>query len=62
MRDATAQWLSERLGQPFNVEKAAVRSPPDGYTLLQVSVVNARNATLYDNLTFNFRFADARAE
>ena len=41
----TAQWLSERLGQPFLVEnrtgaatniatEAVVRAPADGYTLL----------------------------
>ena len=28
--------------------------PPDGYTLLSVSSPNAINATLYDNLNFNF--------
>jgi tripartite-type tricarboxylate transporter receptor subunit TctC len=59
-----AQWLSERLGQQFVVEnrvgtggniaaEAVVRSPPDGYTLLHVTVSNAVNATLYDKLTFD---------
>jgi len=60
-----AQWLSERLGQPFVVEnrtgaatniaaEAVVRSPPDGYTLLFVTSANATNATLYEKLSFNF--------
>jgi len=60
-----AQWLSEHLGQPFIVEnrpgagsnlatEMVVRAPPDGYTLLEVSASNAWNATLYDNLNFNF--------
>jgi tripartite-type tricarboxylate transporter receptor subunit TctC len=59
------QWLSERLGQPFIIEnrpgagsnmatEAVVRAPSDGYTLLMISSVNAFNATLYDNLSFNF--------
>src|SRR5882672_7632325 len=59
------QWLSERLGQPFVIEnrpgagtniatEAVVRAPPDGYTLLFVSVSNVINAALYDRLTFNF--------
>jgi tripartite-type tricarboxylate transporter receptor subunit TctC len=60
------QWLSERLGQPFVIEnrpgassniaaEAVVRSPPDGYTLLLVTMpANAINATLYDKLNFNF--------
>ena len=60
------QWLSERLGQPFVIEnrpgassniaaEVVVRSPPDGYTLLLVTMpANAINATLYDKLNFNF--------
>jgi tripartite-type tricarboxylate transporter receptor subunit TctC len=61
----TGQWLAERLGQPFVIEnrpggasnigtEAVVRSPPDGYTLLAVDVTPAINATLYENLSFNF--------
>ncbi len=61
----TGQWLSERLGQQFIVEnrtgagtniatEAVVRATPDGYTLLVASAANAINATLYDNLNFNF--------
>jgi tripartite-type tricarboxylate transporter receptor subunit TctC len=59
------QWLAGRLGQPFVIEnrpggasnigtEAVVRSPPDGYTLLAVDITPAINATLYDNLSFNF--------
>ena len=56
------QSLSERLGQPFIIENRSgaggtigmVRASPDGYTLLQVNTPNAINATLYDNLTYNF--------
>jgi tripartite-type tricarboxylate transporter receptor subunit TctC len=59
------QWLSEWLGQPFIIEsrpgaagniatEAVARAPPDGYTLLQVSVPAATNATLYNKLNFNF--------
>jgi tripartite-type tricarboxylate transporter receptor subunit TctC len=59
------QWCSERLGQQFIVENrpgagsniatdAVVRAPPDGYTLLLVGSPNAINATLYENLDFNF--------
>jgi tripartite-type tricarboxylate transporter receptor subunit TctC len=58
------QWLSERLGQQFIVEnrpgaasnvatEAVVNAPPDGYTLLVATSVNAINATLYEKLNFN---------
>ena len=61
----TAQWLSGRLGQQFIIEnrpgggtnlatEAVVRAAPDGYTLLTISSSNAINATLYDNLNYNF--------
>jgi hypothetical protein len=61
-----AQWLSEHLGQEFVVEnrpgaasnigtEAALKAPPDGYTLLQVTSTNAVNVTFYENkLSFNF--------
>jgi tripartite-type tricarboxylate transporter receptor subunit TctC len=60
-----AQWLSDRLGQPFYIEnrpggganigtEAVVRSPSDGYNLLLVTTANAVNATLYEKLSFNF--------
>jgi tripartite-type tricarboxylate transporter receptor subunit TctC len=59
------QWLFERLGQQSVIENrtgagsniatdAVVRAPPDGYTLLLATSTNAINATLYDNLPFNF--------
>ena len=58
-------WLSEKLGQQFVVENRpgassniatefVARSEPDGYTLLQIGDGNAYNATLYDNLNFDF--------
>lgn len=61
----TAQWLSERLGQPFVVEnrpgaganvatEIVARAQPDGYTLLQAQGSNGWNETLYDNLNFVF--------
>ena len=31
-----------------------MRAPADGYTLLMVGTAQAINATLYDNLNFNF--------
>src|SRR3984893_17695834 len=58
-------WLSQRLRQPFIVDnspgagsnvgtEAAAHAPADGYTLLLVTPPNAINASLYDNLNFNF--------
>src|SRR3954452_19106184 len=58
------QWMSEHLGQPFVIEnrpgagtnigtEMVVHSPPDGYTVLVVSVSHAINATLYEKLSFN---------
>src|SRR5207237_6991420 len=60
-----AQWLAEKLGQPFNVENKGgqsgniataevVRSPADGYTILLVGPANAISGSLYPNLGFNF--------
>ena len=60
-----AQWLSDKMGQPFVVDnragggnnigtEAALHSPPDGYTMLLVNPANGINATLYKNLSFNF--------
>ena len=65
-----AQWLQERLAQPFIVENrpgaannlatdAVVRAPGDGYTLLLADSANAINATLYDKLNFNFKIGRA---
>ena len=60
-----AQWLSDRLGQPFVFEnrpgaassiaaETVARAAPDGYTLLWATSANAVNATLYNNLNSNF--------
>jgi tripartite-type tricarboxylate transporter receptor subunit TctC len=60
-----AQKLSDKLGQPFIVENRpgaggnigaefVVNAAPDGYTLLLISPSSTSNATLYDNLNFNF--------
>lgn len=60
-----AQALSERLGQQVVVDdrpgagsnlatEIVARAPSDGYTLLLVPFTATINATLYDNLNFNF--------
>lgn len=57
----TAQWLSEQLKQPFVVEnhlgaasnlalEDVARAAPDGYTLFEVSLANAINASLYQGV------------
>ncbi len=59
------QWLTKRLGHPFVIEnrpgagsntatEAVVHASADGYTLLLVGSPNAINATLYEQLNFNF--------
>ena len=61
----TGQMVSERIGQQFIIEnrpgagsnlatEAVVRASPDGYTLLEASTSNAWNATIYQNLKFDF--------
>jgi tripartite-type tricarboxylate transporter receptor subunit TctC len=57
-------WLSEKMGQQFVIEnkpgggnnigtELAIKSPPDGYTLLLVNPAHGINATLYKSLPFN---------
>ena len=60
-----ADFLSQRLGQPFIIDnkpgaastiatEIVVRAAPDGYTLLQTVASNFINATLYNNLPYDF--------
>src|SRR5262245_55672534 len=59
-----AQWLSERLRQPFIVESRpggggnigaadAIRSRPDGYTLFLLSISHSINESFYNNLPYS---------
>jgi tripartite-type tricarboxylate transporter receptor subunit TctC len=61
----TGQMLSEHLKVNFVIEdrpgagsnlatEMVVKANPDGYTLLEASTSNAWNATIYQNLNFNF--------
>ena len=58
-------WLSERLGEPFIIDnrpgagtnvgtEVVTTASPDGYTLLWTPTASAINATLYQDLHFNF--------
>lgn len=60
-----AQWLTEKMGQPFIVEnkpgagnnigtEAVINAAPDGYTMLLVNPAHGINATFYKKLPFNF--------
>ena len=60
-----AEFLSERLHQQFAVEnrpgaagnvatESVARAQPDGYTVLELATVNAINASLYQNLSYDF--------
>jgi tripartite-type tricarboxylate transporter receptor subunit TctC len=59
------QWLSIRLKQPFLIQNLSggggnfatefvARAQPDGYTLLLTGSTDTINATVYDNLRFNY--------
>jgi tripartite-type tricarboxylate transporter receptor subunit TctC len=60
-----ADQLSTRLRQPFVVEnrpgassnvatELVAKSAPDGYTVMELATVNSINASLYDNLNYDF--------
>jgi tripartite-type tricarboxylate transporter receptor subunit TctC len=59
-----AVWLSEKMGQQFVIEnkpgggnnigtELAVKSPPDGYTILLVNPAHGINPTLYKDLPYD---------
>jgi len=65
MARAVQGGLAERLGQAIVIEnrpgggtniatESVIRATPDGYTLLAATLANAGNATLYQDLKFNF--------
>ena len=60
-----AGFLSERLHQPFAVEnrpgaagnvatELVAKVEPDGYTVMELATVNGINASLYNNLNYDF--------
>jgi tripartite-type tricarboxylate transporter receptor subunit TctC len=60
-----AEFLAERLHQQFAVEnrpgaagnvatELVARAQPDGYTVMELATVNAINASLYQNLNYDF--------
>jgi tripartite-type tricarboxylate transporter receptor subunit TctC len=60
-----AELLSERLRQQFVVEnrpgaasnvatESVAKAEPDGYTVMELATVNAINASLYQNLNYDF--------
>jgi tripartite-type tricarboxylate transporter receptor subunit TctC len=60
-----AQWLSERLGQPFIVEnrpgaggnlaaEMVAHEAPDGYALVMLTTTNTMSGTFYNNLNYDF--------
>jgi tripartite-type tricarboxylate transporter receptor subunit TctC len=66
MARLVAQKMSENLGRPVVVDNraggnaligadAAAKAPPDGYTLLAITLTHAVNTTLFPNAPYDFR-------